>query len=69
VAEVVVSSKYQIVIPAEIRKSLGIKKGQKLHLIAENGSIRLIPNMPISEMRGILRGMDTVIERDEEERF
>lgn len=68
-AEVVVSSKYQIVIPAEVRKSLSIKKGQKLHLIVENGGIRLIPNMPFSEMRGLLRGMDTKIDRDEEERF
>ncbi|MCL6476957.1 MAG: AbrB/MazE/SpoVT family DNA-binding domain-containing protein [Peptococcaceae bacterium] len=68
-AEVVVSSKYQIVIPAEIRKSLSIKKGQKLHLIVENGGIRLIPSIPLSEMRGLLRGMDVKIERDEEERF
>jgi AbrB family looped-hinge helix DNA binding protein len=68
-AEVVVSSKYQIVIPAEVRKSLSIKKGQKLQLIVENDGIRLIPTMPLSEMRGFLRGMDTKIERDEEERF
>jgi AbrB family looped-hinge helix DNA binding protein len=68
-AEVVVSSKYQIVLPVEIRKSLGIKKGQRLHLLVENGSIRLIPSRPLPEMRGYLRGMDTNIERDEEERF
>ena len=68
-AEVVVSSKYQIVIPAEVRKSLSIKKGQKLQLIVEDDGIRLIPNIPLSEMRGFLRGMDTKIERDEEERF
>jgi AbrB family looped-hinge helix DNA binding protein len=68
-AEVVVSSKYQIVLPVEVRKSLGIKKGQRLHLLVENGSIRLIPSRPLPEMRGYLRGMDTNIERDEEERF
>lgn len=68
-AEVIVSSKYQIVIPVEVRKSLGIKKGQRLHLLVENGSIRLIPNRPLPEMRGYLRGMDTNVERDEEERF
>ncbi|ABB14876.1 AbrB/MazE/SpoVT family DNA-binding domain-containing protein [Carboxydothermus hydrogenoformans] len=68
-AEVIVSSKYQIVLPAEIRKTLGIKKGQRLHVLVENGSIRLIPSRPLSEMRGFLRGMDTNIERDEEERF
>jgi len=68
-AEVIVSSKYQIVLPAEIRKNLGIEKGQRLHVLVENGSIRLIPSRPLSEMRGFLRGMDTNIERDEEERF
>jgi len=68
-AEAVVFSKYRIVIPAEVRKSLSIKKGQKLQLEFENGGIRLIPNMPLSEMRGFLRGMDTKIERGEEERF
>jgi len=68
-AEVVVSSKFQIVIPAEVRKSLSIKKGQKLQIIVENDGIRLIPSMPFSEMRGFLRGMSTKIERDEEERF
>jgi len=68
-AEVIVSSKYQIVIPAEVRKSLNIKKGQKLHLVVEDDGIKLIPNIPFSEMRGILRGMDTKIVRDEEERL
>ncbi|KFD40816.1 AbrB family transcriptional regulator [Peptococcaceae bacterium SCADC1_2_3] len=67
--EIIVSGKYQIVIPAEVRKSFNIKKGQKLQLIVEYDGIKLIPNMPFSEMRGFLRGMDTKIERDEEERF
>ncbi|MEW6173012.1 MAG: AbrB/MazE/SpoVT family DNA-binding domain-containing protein [Bacillota bacterium] len=68
-ADVVVSSKYQIVIPAEVRKSLGIKKGQRLHLLVENGSIKLIPNLSLAEMRGYLKGMDTNLARDEEDRF
>ncbi|HIE12001.1 MAG TPA: AbrB/MazE/SpoVT family DNA-binding domain-containing protein [Desulfotomaculum sp.] len=67
-AEVLVSSKYQVVIPAEVRKLLGIKKGQRLLLLVENGTIKLIPCLPITEMRGFLRGMDTTVERDEVER-
>jgi hypothetical protein len=43
--------------------------GQRLQLLVENGSIKLIPRAPLSEMRGYLRGMDTKVERDEEERF
>jgi len=68
-ADVIVSSKYQIVIPAAVRKSLGIKKGQRLHLVIENGSIKLVPSVRLPEMRGCLRGMGTNMERDEEERF
>lgn len=67
-AEVLVSSKYQVVIPAEVRRLLGIKKGQRLLLLVENGTIRLIPSLPIAKMRGYLRGMDTTIERDGVER-
>lgn len=67
--DVVVSSKYQIVIPAAVRKSLGIKKGQRLHLVIENGSIKLVPSVRLAEMRGYLRGMGTDLARDEEERF
>ncbi|GAV22288.1 AbrB/MazE/SpoVT family DNA-binding domain-containing protein [Carboxydothermus pertinax] len=63
-AEVIVSSKHQIVLPAEIRKTLGIEKVQRLHVLVESGSIRLIPSRPLSEMRGFLRGMDTNIERE-----
>ncbi|MDI6711228.1 MAG: AbrB/MazE/SpoVT family DNA-binding domain-containing protein [Bacillota bacterium] len=66
--QVTVSSKYQIAIPAPVRKRLGIKKGQKLHLIVENGGIRLIPDYSLAEMRGFLAGVDTAPERDEEER-
>ncbi|MFZ5901033.1 AbrB/MazE/SpoVT family DNA-binding domain-containing protein [Desulforudis sp. DRI-14] len=67
--QVTVSSKYQIAIPVAIRKRLGIKKGQKLHLIVEDGGMRLIPDYSLSQMRGFLAGMDTTVERDEEERF
>ncbi|MGB9885805.1 MAG: AbrB/MazE/SpoVT family DNA-binding domain-containing protein [Moorellales bacterium] len=67
-AEVVVTSKYQIVIPAEVRRLLGIKKGQRLQVMVEGGTIRLVPAIPLPEMRGYLRGMDTRVEREEAER-
>lgn len=68
-AEVVVSSKYQIVLPREIRNLLGIKKGQRLHIIAEEGGIRLVPARPLNELRGFLKGMEAGVERDEEDRL
>ena len=65
---VTVSSKYQVVIPAEIRKSCNIKPGDRFSFFALNGSIKLIRVRPLEEMRGFLKGIDTNVERDEEER-
>jgi len=52
------SSKGQIVIPAEIRKKLGIEPGQKVNLSLENDKavIAPLPKDPIKTMRGILKG-------------
>ena len=61
---VTVSSKYQVVIPRPIRKSLGIKPGQKLQVIQYEGRIELIPIKPVREARGFLKGIDTTIERE-----
>ncbi len=45
---VIVSSKYQIVIPKEIRESMGIVSGQKIQMIAYRNRIKLIPIKPIA---------------------
>ena len=49
---VTVSPKYQVVIPSAIRKSLGVKPGQKVKVILSNNRIELIPVRPIRRMRG-----------------
>jgi len=69
VATVTVSPKYQIVIPREIRESMGIRPGQKVELVEYNGRIELILVPEIRKMRGSLRGMDTTIEREREDRI
>jgi len=66
---VVVSSKYQIVIPQNVRKRIDLKPGQKIVIIEKDGVIHLIPQKPIREMRGFLKGIDTSQLRDEEDRF
>ena len=38
-----ISPKYQIVIPKEIRQTLGLKPGQKLHVTNKDGHIELHP--------------------------
>lgn len=63
------SSKYQIVIPSEIRKMMDFRPGQQFWVIYEAGSIKLIPKKDIKQLRGLLKGMDTTIDRDEEDRI
>ena len=61
---IVVSSKYQIVIPAKIRAALRIKPGEKLHAIEYRGRIELVPVRPARAARGTLKGIDTNVPRD-----
>lgn len=61
---VTVSPKYQMVIPRDIRKSMGIKPGVKFQVLQYENRIELIPVRTIKEMRGFLKGIDTTVERD-----
>jgi AbrB family looped-hinge helix DNA binding protein len=66
---VTVSTKFQVVIPEEIRKKIEIKAKQKLVVIEKDGVIHLIPQRPIEEMRGFIKGISTKEIRNEEDRF
>jgi len=61
---VTVSPKFQVVIPKEIRESMGIVSGQKVQIMTYQNRIELIPLKPIKELRGVLKGIDTEIKRD-----
>jgi AbrB family looped-hinge helix DNA binding protein len=61
---VTVSPKYQVVIPARIRRALGIRPGQKLQVLPYDGHIELIPFVPVKHARGSLKGIDTSVDRD-----
>ncbi len=63
---VTVSPKFQVVIPKEIRESMGIISGQKIQMLTYQNRIELIPIKPIKEMRGYLKGIDTDITREED---
>ena len=65
---VTVSTKFQVVIPQKVRVSLGVKAGQKMTVLAYDNRIVMIPERPIKKARGSLKGMDTSIEREEEDR-
>ncbi len=63
---VTVSPKYQIVIPKEIRESMGIVSGQKVQIMSYQGRIEIIPLKPMEEMKGFLKGIDTTVAREED---
>ncbi|MEW6776598.1 MAG: AbrB/MazE/SpoVT family DNA-binding domain-containing protein [Bdellovibrionota bacterium] len=65
---VTVSPKYQVVIPEEVRKSLGIKPGQKFDVIEFEGCVELVPIKRIESLRGTLKGISTEVEREREDR-
>ncbi len=65
---VTVSSKYQVVIPAEIRRALNIQKGQTMSMVNMGGVIELVPDRDIREMRGAFPQLTLDNIRDESDR-
>ena len=63
---VTVSPKYQVVIPKEVRESMGIVSGQKIRVLTYHNRIELIPIKPMEDMRGFLKGIDTNVEREDD---
>lgn len=61
---VLVSPKFQVVIPRAIREALNIQPGQQVQVIQYEDRIELIPVRPVRAMRGFLRGIDTTVERE-----
>jgi len=65
---VIISSKFQVVIPRKIRASLSLKPGQRIQVFQYGNRIELIPERNIAEMKGFLKGINMAIER-EDDRF
>jgi AbrB family looped-hinge helix DNA binding protein len=61
---VTISPKYQVVIPKGIRESLGLRPGQKVQAIQYGDRVELVPIVPVKQMRGFLRGIDTDVRRE-----
>ena len=66
---VTVSPKYQIVIPKEVREKLTLRKGQKMVVLTKGGLIVLMPDLPLKNYRGFLKGMDTRGLREKNDRL
>lgn len=60
---VTVTPDYQVNIPDSIRQALDIEPGQEIALVEYQGIVRMIPVMPTECARGLLKDVDTYIER------
>jgi len=65
---VTISSKYQVVIPRAIREKWNVKPGQKVRFIIYGNRLEIVPVRDIKSARGFLKGMSSIVERDEEDR-
>lgn len=63
---VLVSPKYQVVIPKLVREALNLQPGQRMQVIQYQNRIELVPLRPIKSARGFLRGIDTTVEREDD---
>jgi AbrB family looped-hinge helix DNA binding protein len=63
---VTVSPKFQVVIPKDIRETMGLRPGQKLKVIEYEGRIELILDRDISELKGFLKGINTEFNREDD---
>ncbi len=67
--QVTVSSKYQIVIPKEVRQQLPLRTGQKLAVVVKEGVISLLPDRPIASFKGFLKDMKIDMFREKRDRL
>lgn len=67
-AQTTISSKFQVVIPREIRKEVPLSAGQTLSVVAKGGVITLVPQRPIAKLRGLAKGAPTSGYRDKKDR-
>jgi AbrB family looped-hinge helix DNA binding protein len=68
-ATVTVSSKFQVVIPENVRSKLKLQPGQKVVVVEKEGIVHLIPLKPIKDTRGLAKGIRSENIRDEKDRF
>jgi len=61
---VILSTKFQVVIPQGVREALGLTGGEKLRVFSYAGRVQFVPVRLMKQMRGFLRGMDTNVVRE-----
>ena len=65
--QVTVSSKFQVVIPREVRESMDIQPGTRVQVLQYENRIELIPLRDPKSMRGFIKGIDTEVDRQDQQ--
>lgn len=65
-ATIALSPKFQIVIPKAVRQALNLVAGQRLEARVRDGRVELIPQLPMSALRGLCPGISTSVPNDPE---
>ncbi len=63
---IIISPKYQVVIPKSIRERLKLRPGQKVQAIVYDNRIELVPVKPVRQLKGFLKGIDTTVPREKD---
>ena len=66
--QAVLSTKYQLVVPREIRRRLNLRSGQRMIFLVKGDVITLVPERTLSELKGIARGLKPGPTREKKER-
>ena len=64
---VALSPKFQIVIPKDVRKALHLVAGQRMEARVVGDRVELVPELPITSICGMCRGINTDVPNDVEE--
>lgn len=60
----VLSSKFQISIPKDVREAMHLKPGQRIAFLRIGSTLKLVPVPHVDDLFGIARGADTENYRD-----
>ena len=64
-----ISTKFQIVIPKEVREKLHLTPQQRLQIVEKGGVITLVPEVPLKSLKGLLKGMSKTDLREKKDRL
>ena len=68
-ATTTISTKFQIVIPKEVRDKLHLTPQQRLQIVEKGGVITLVPEVPLKSLKGLLKGMSKTDLREKKDQL